>query len=41
MEGMQDKIDDIFSRIKIPESGQSLAESNIIEKLRYIPNLSD
>ena len=33
---MQEKIDEVFSRIKVPESGLSLSESNLIEKLRYI-----
>ena len=36
MEGMQEKIDEIFRGIKVPESGLSLGESNIIEKLRFI-----
>jgi hypothetical protein len=36
MEKMQEKIDEIFNRIKVPESGLSLGDSNIIEKLRYI-----
>ena len=33
---MQEKIDEVFSKIKVPESGLSLSESNLIEKLRYI-----
>ncbi len=33
---MQKKIDEVFERIKVPESGLSLAQSNIIEKLRFV-----
>ena len=36
MKDMQAKIDEIFNRVKVPESGLSLGESNIIEKLRFI-----
>lgn len=33
---MQQTIDDIFERIKIPESGLALSQSNIVEKIRYV-----
>ena len=33
---MQKKIDEVFKRIKVPESGLSLGQSNIIEKLRFV-----
>ncbi len=37
---MQQIIDDIFDRIKIPESDLSLSQSNIIEKIRYVKSLN-
>ncbi len=40
MENMQQVIDDIFERIKIPESGLSLSQSNIIEKIRYVKSMN-
>lgn len=36
MKDMQRKIDDVFERVRIPESGVSISEANIIEKLRFI-----
>jgi metal-sulfur cluster biosynthetic enzyme len=36
MNEMKEKIDEILEKVKLPESGLSLSQSGIIEKLRYV-----
>jgi hypothetical protein len=36
MNEMKKRIDEILDKVKIPESGLSLSQTNIIKKLRYV-----